>query len=223
MKKMYSIVLSGLLILPSGTAWAETAGIDMVSSKDALSTTTAAVSPTDQSEVNSTFIVDGYIQAVDKEAYLANLDQDQMELFKSAIEVSSVGESFIPSQASPSKVSFAVVSPSCYTGTGYRWGLNVYGATLWKMAVKGTWCGLFDKVTSASVTSVYPVETGLFWTAGGLLEKGSTIWSNSARIYGQYQFNLNLAGWNAQSVYPCIRLTGYVSGNYGSSSLCGPY
>jgi hypothetical protein len=223
MKIISSTIIAFLFALLALPASAEPVSLIDGNIGNAEPISPTVVEPNVPNESSSSAILEGYVLSEDKSKYLSSLTEEKLSLFKSAIEVSSVETSFTIADASVVRASFAVVSPSCYVGTAYRWAENIYGGILWKMGVKGTWCGLFDKVTSASVTSVYPVETGYLWIAGGLLEKGSTIWSNSARIFGQYQFNLNLAGWNAQSSYPCIRITGQVSGKYGSSNSCGPY
>ena len=223
MKVITSTILAFLLALLALPASAETGSVSDGNLGITEGFSATVVEPNFLNEESSSALLDGYVLAQDKSEYLSSLTEEQFLLFKSAVEVSSIETSLTNSNSSVAMASFAVVAPSCYVGTAYRWAENIYGGILWKMGVKGTWCGLFDKVTSASVTSVYPVETGYLWIAGGVLEKGSTIWSNSARIYGQYQFNLNLAGWNAQSAYPCIRITGQVSGKYGSSNSCGPY
>lgn len=169
-------------------------------------------------------ILANYLASQDRNLYLNSLDSKQILLLKGALQVQESFSTFsVDEMVLPRISTFAVVAPSCYYGTATRWAENTFGGILWKMSVKGTWCGLFDTVSSPKVVGVYPISTGYLWVAGGLLDKGASIVSNTARIHGQYQFNLNLGGWNAQSSYPCLRIKGLVSGSYSASNSCGPF
>jgi hypothetical protein len=169
-------------------------------------------------------IVANYLASRDRNHFLNNLDSKEILLLKGALQIEESFSTFsVDEMVLPRISTLAVVAPSCYSGTATRWAENAFGGILWKMSIKGTWCGLFDTVSSPKVVGVYPISTGYLWVAGGLLDKGASIVSNTARIYGQYQFNLNLAGWNAQSSYPCLRIRGLVSGSYSASNSCGPF
>ena len=169
--------------------------------------------------------MDQYSQSSDKAAFLQALNLDDLKIFKAANQVSSIDSTFVNSQVASGQLvsTYAVVSPSCYSGTLYRSGQDVFGITLWEFGVKGTWCGLFSSVSSPKVVTVFPTFTAPGWVASGLLDKGATLYNNTARIFGQYRFDLNLVGWNVQSVYPCGRIIGYVSGSYTGSAACGPF
>jgi hypothetical protein len=178
-----------------------------------------------QTKDRAVTLMEEYSKAVDKSAFLQALNLDDLKIFKVSNQVISYDSTFVKSGASAASLisSYAVVSPSCYSGTLYRSGQDVFGITLWEFGVKGTWCGLFSSVSSPKVVTVFPTYTAPGWVASGLLDKGATLYSNTARIYGQYRFDLNLVGWNVQSVYPCGRIIGYVSGSYSGWTACGPY
>lgn len=225
MKKLIMYLSAFVLVIGSGTSASATiqGPSDFLSTFEQLDV--SGIVADVRTKDRAAAIMDEFSQSVDKSAFLQGLNLDDLKIFKVSNQVSSYESTFVKSDASPAPLvsSYAVVSPSCYSGTLYRSGQDIFGITLWEFGIKGSWCGLFSSVSSPKVVTVFPTFTAPGWVASGLLDKGASLYSNTARIYGQYRFDLNLVGWNVQSVYPCGRITGYVSGSYSGSTACGPF
>jgi hypothetical protein len=110
-----------------------------------------------------------------------------------------------------------VAGTRCWAASGYVYGQNGWGATLWKYHQTIIWCIRDGRVISGKMEKRWAETNWPGWKFVGHVGQDGTFQNNSYRHYTQGHFTYGSGGWTVQTSRPCNQLRGY--GNHTAKIL----
>lgn len=115
------------------------------------------------------------------------------------------------------------VAAGCWTARSEGEATALLGNTLFTYYHVGAWCSDGLSVTDASVVDYGGETASLGWRYEGGINTDAGVVANEGRSYSQQKFVFGTGGWDIQTPTPCIRVSGYASGDVVADEVCGIY